>query len=289
MRILIHIGVHKTATTLLQKSLQQNRKKLVDNSVSVVVRDTHKLLKNQLRLFLNNKSNIAETQKVIKNFISAEKEKGIGTIVISDENLLDAPPSRYFEKKQKLEFYPNAKRNVKKLKKLFKSHELVWLLYTRKQHSLIPSLYKDGLKYFRYSSTLTSFLNGLDKKMFRFDILIQKLAETVKGDRVIIKNFESIENGTEKYIKDFFACFIKLQDFSIPVQKINVSLTTFQAELFRLYSKNELSITEKNKIRIWIGNAPQIDSFPCDSNYKLNKRQMSKLKEIFANDISYKP
>lgn len=289
MKIYIHIGVHKTASTLLQESLRLNHERLTEKRVSIVVRNTHHLLKNQLRLFVNNKSNIAESEKVFNQFFKKEEEKGTKAIVLSDENLLGAPPSSYYKKKQKLDFYPRSIKNIKRLKKIFGNHEIVWLIYTRKQHTLIPSLYKDGLKYFRYSSTLSMFLDGLDENMFRFDSLVEKIRKTVGQDKIIIKNYESIENGTNKYIETFFNEFVSISDIATPDKKVNVSLTTFQSELFRLIADNDLSLDEKNEIKAWIMKVPKIKTFSGESKYKLTQEQEFKLQELFADDISYKP
>ena len=288
MKIFIHLGVHKTATTLLQKSLQLNRNVLLKNGVGIIVRDSNKIIKNQLRLFVKKKSSISEAQSRIKKFLDTAKNKGVNKIIISDENLLDAPPSVYFKRNGELRFYPKAKTNIEKLKSLFDGLDITWLIYSREQHSLIPSLYKDGLKYFRYSCTLFEFYDNINFEKFRFDRLIASLNEVVKNDRILVKNYESIINNVERFILDFYQVFTQISDIRMPNKKINASMSLFQGALFKLFASKSLNKLEKQKIKQWIHEAPKIDSFLGKSDLILTEGQKEVLIQKFKDDISYK-
>lgn len=264
-----------------------NRLMLKDQGVDIVVRDTHKKIKNQLRLLIKNRSNHSETQKLILEYIESKQQEGIQKIVISDENLLDVPASVYFEKTGKARFYPKGFKNVKKLDKVFENYDVTWLLYTREQHSLIPSLYKDGLKYFRYSDSLDAFCNSIDVEEFNFKKLVNRFRRIVASSKVITRNYETIKQGTEFFILNFFNTFAEVTTVKNLQDKVNTSLGSFQTEMFRLFAKNDWTKEERNSVKEWIKQAPNINTFVGQSNQILSKEQETKIKKLFANDISY--
>ena len=279
MRVYIHIGVHKTASTLIQKSIQVNSRKI--DGLHEIVRDRHPELKNHLRKYLNgivDKTHV--TEKL--NQILAAGEK-INSLLISDENLLGPPASVFIKRDQNKVFYPEAKHRILKLSEVFSDHELTYLLYTREQESLLPSLYLDGLKYFRYDLSMEEFIIKCLESNCRFD----ELLEAFDGQSLVFKKFEAIYRGGEDFLADFWeAVGVKVQLKLPQDERVNSAISSIEAEICRTIAQLSLSHADKLILRKWLRAMPELSN--KGSKVVPSPSILSQIREEYQDDISYR-
>ena len=279
MRVYIHIGVHKTASTLIQKSIQVNSRKI--DGFHEIVRDRHPELKNHLRKYLNgivDKTHV--TEKL--NQILAAGEK-INSLLISDENLLGPPASVFIKRDQNKVFYPEAKRRILKLSAVFSDHELIYILYTREQGSLLPSLYLDGLKYFRYDLSMEGFIIKCLQSNCRFD----ELLDAFDGQSLVLKKFEAIYKGSEDFLADFWeAVGVKVQLKLPQDERVNSAISSIEAEICRNIARLSLSDADKLILRKWLRAMPELSN--KDSKVVPSPSILSQIREQYQDDISYR-
>lgn len=281
MKLTIHLGVHKTASTLLQSAMKLNRQNLKAAGKVPIIRDTHAIIKNTLRQYVKGHQSLIDAQQIWDRFIKKCEKTSQHSILISDENLLDDIASIYVKRSGKALFYPNAAQKISSLNKLFSDQECEWLIYTRQQHTLIPSIYADGLKYFRYSDSLENFCSRIDDKSFRFDYLITEIKKSIGNDTLHVRSYEDVKKDEEAYI----STFLGIDNVMLPEQKVNTSISPFQAELFRVHYTDSLDQEMKNNLKAWIFEAPSLQTFLGKNNQELSDKFA--LQKRFQDDISY--
>lgn len=282
IRISMHLGVHKTASTLLQKTMQLNKDALNKIGCYPIVRDRHRILKNALRRYLRSKTSLADVRKVINKVLLDCNKVGCNHILISDENLLGDIASLHISRKGTAAFYPKAAERIAMLKKLFSDLDREWILYTREQHTLIPSIYKDGLSYFRYAYTLDEFCTYIDPAEFRFNSLVERIKKVIDSDKLHLQKFESIHKGSRAYVESYLG----LSDIAMPKKQMNVSISPYQVDLFRKSYGLTMTPEEKKNMSAWIRQAPELKSFSTMDNTIFKSKFVEK--NPFQDDLSYR-
>ncbi len=285
MKIILHLGIHKTASTFIQSVLMHNRKALRDQGVEPVIRDTHKQIRNGLRRFMKGIEPSFKKRWTV--FLTNQIKKGKEYILISDENLVGDPASVHYKRKAPQLFYPEVEQRLLQFSKLTKELDvdIQVVLYTRKQETLIRSLYLDGLKYLRYESSLDSFLQACLESDFRFDNLKGRITAFVKDISMI--PFESIKQGENEFLHNFFGTCSLDDSFLVwpNVLTKNEAISDFQASLYRRYASLDLNKTQKAEVRKWISNLPKFDTSAPKNVH--SQSELTLIREKYKDDISY--
>jgi len=139
MKILVHLGVHKTATTFIQSQLANNRAELSDKGYGVagiwVVRKRFTYLFDKLSFFdpvwrfLTRPILRRRLERIIGKSSTAD------TFLLSDENLLGLISANYWRGA----LYPWAGMRVKILKSLFGARETHFFLCIRRYPDYLTS------------------------------------------------------------------------------------------------------------------------------------------------------
>lgn len=279
MNVYIHLGVHKTASTLLQKSMQVNQTTFTD--VTCIIRDTHPIIKNHLRQYLSGNKTLAQVSKHLQQVTSHDSLEQ--TLLISDENLLGPPVSVLVKRGEKSVFYPDINQRIQRLDALFASHTVNYLVYTRQQESLILSLYLDGLKYFRYDISLEAFYAKCMDSNLRFDIML----ESLDIDRCIIKPFESIKQGSQQFVKQFWNAVGVNQSINpTPSEQLNPAISAIQADICRAIARQSYNQEEKTQLRKWLRTMPNLPTNA--SKVVLSQSQIDNIRDHYKDDITYR-
>ena len=280
MKIFIHIGVHKTASTLIQTTMQANRKHL--ESSLLIIRDTHQVVKNQLRKYVSGNLTLHKTKKIFNRVLSSAGP--IENVVISDENLLGAPASVFIMKEAKAVFYPNAKRRIERLESLFEGREVYYIVYTRQQETLLLSLYLDGLKYFRYDMSPEEFIDRCMQSQVRFDQLLHKF----DADRLIVQKFETIKSGSQTFISSYWQSIgVKSDDIlPVPSDSANSAINSLQTEISRVIAREEYDGEVKVQLRKWLRHMPDIGN--RQSKIVLSQHSIETIRQHYQDDITYR-
>lgn len=139
MRVNVHLGVHKTATTFVQAQLQDHRAMLADGSVRfariATVRQAFTNLFDRLA-WVDAVGGAASRPLLARRLDALIQSQGRGdTFILSDENMLGLISANYWTGK----LYPGARRRLSMLGALLKGKEAHYFLSIRRYPDYLTS------------------------------------------------------------------------------------------------------------------------------------------------------
>ncbi len=214
MRTIIHVGLQKTASTMVQRNLHRNRKLLDDAGVGYVrlrglneTEDVHHLpaVTSSIRAIA-----IPKREPPAPDAVAAELEwlraAGHETVIISDENIL-GPIN--LESGQPA--YAHAADVVEWLVETLAPDSYRVLLYVRGQDTYLESTYLHRIHVGR-SIRFDQYLQRTDIDSLDWDGLATGIASRIGQGNLHVVPFETIERGELAYVNRF------LELGGVPVQ-----------------------------------------------------------------------
>ncbi|MCB1380757.1 MAG: hypothetical protein KDK89_20670 [Alphaproteobacteria bacterium] len=227
-RIVLHLGVHKTASTLIQLALKSAEDQLAARDTAVYsahsksfpayrpFRDSFLALGKHLIKAGQHSPAALETgqqlftqplfRKARQAFDQLMRDTAQETIIISDENLL-GPPIGEFAMAGELritKFYEAASVIASSLASIAREHNTSVILYRRDEPGLIESLYGNTISNLRFEGTIEEFLDSVDWRSISFDRLAGDLAAAFGGN-LQMAGFDLIKQGPDAFMADFMA------------------------------------------------------------------------------------
>lgn len=210
MRFLFHIGVHKTGTTLIQKSLSENidvlRKKRVFYVNSelpdaiIQQREVLRKLQNPMRPNPREDRLLRVNETILKRAAQADAH----TILLSEENRIGFPI--YTELKrfgEPARFYPRADECLRRVLCGLDSVDVQLILYKREFRKLLPSLYSEALRNLMLTETIDEFCRKIDFESLDYGALFNRIAVGAPGAELYVKQFSKIQEGGAYFLNDF--------------------------------------------------------------------------------------
>jgi hypothetical protein len=189
-KIILHVGVPKTASTTLQFQLNNNEKILNGLGIGIPHRfilkdDIHKVhhLLIRSRDVNNSKDNINKMKAELESLIT----KFPNGLILSNESCLGEP----FMDGRNV-FFPLANKTSKILKKMFENYDVHILVVVRKQEEMIKSYYSQILRHGK-SIAFESFcekLHSIDLSWFKYLI---ELEQIVSPEKITIIHFDHLK------------------------------------------------------------------------------------------------
>jgi len=148
MRIIIHIGLHKTASTYLQQHIfpRLDRHKVIYNPDDIFY-----FINSIFTLDIKDEDRIKKARETVSRYRDLNTDQ---TLFISSEAI------------SQLSFIQNYDENLKTLKAIFEEAEIV--IFLREQSAWLESCYKESIKHHFYQNVVT-FLNFNGKVFLRSD------------------------------------------------------------------------------------------------------------------------
>ena len=140
MKIHLHLGVHKTATTHLQEMLKVNCDRLKEQGVFYFTLDEFRRKIEEIR---DNK--VDNQAHLLKQYIEKEAN-GFDKVILSEENLIGLT---YHIFKQK-GLYKRLKMNLSILQYIMMDHECEFFMSIRNMKTFLPSIYSEALHIDEY-------------------------------------------------------------------------------------------------------------------------------------------
>lgn len=185
--VILHVGGHKTASSMIQSQLRMDREKLKEN-ISIIFREE-----------MMSHPFYAQMKKAI------ESKGGEGSIVNQG---FDANPHLLFTNEDMLSalslsgFFRNAKYGVEYIKKMFPGREVRIILYTRNQIEYIESVYLQQLHMGRVLE-FKDFISRQPIDKIRWFGVCESLSE-LDGVKLEVVPYESINVvGVDEYYRNF--------------------------------------------------------------------------------------
>jgi hypothetical protein len=196
--LVLHVGAHKTGTTLVQKALQTNREAFAGCGYDVLVRNEYENLTQGYHSRWRRKAgSLGNVTKAFEMVRDAATHDGL---VISHEDLLASVHSF-----RTGPLYAPADSILRIAHKVLEPERTTVLLYVRRQDRFVESSY---LQTVRMGSTksFAEFMKPVTTDNLRWDSLVEKIKDSVPaGSDVRVNYFESIkELRSRPFVREFF-------------------------------------------------------------------------------------
>lgn len=198
-RLLLHLGAHKTGTSVIQRYMRDTPKLMAKNKVGFTLRgETDELIG-----WSQAKKLEAQRQATIDR-IKADFDQGMDYFVLSHENAIGRP---FVEGKRGL--YPRSELTAQNLAENFASFDDVTVLfYIRKQSSFLESYYLQTI-HEGGSETFSEWLRKIDMANISWKPVVENIRNAFKGRKVIIRDFhDEIARGQEAFLERAYGTII---------------------------------------------------------------------------------
>lgn len=192
-KIVVHVGAHKTGTSLIQKYMRDKPEQLTPFGVRAVSRsDTNTLIGWGQALI--------DTPALLADRLELEiREPEARYVIASHENTLGRPhlPSGDH-------LYPEAATRIAALAGILRRHDARVIMYLRPQASFLESYYLQLVQQGQ-SFTFDQWLDRVDFTRVSWRPVVEMLREALGPGRVVIGDFEEIRSGQESFLAQFFS------------------------------------------------------------------------------------
>jgi hypothetical protein len=193
MKIHVHAGAHKTASTYLQTILQLNRPALAESGIGYAPLPVlRKSLTNRLHELCPSTFRIEDLFHLFFNGHGVPPE--IHGLIVSDENLLGLTSA--FLRSGRL--YARAGDNLSHLRSLIPDREIVLFVSIRSYDEFVASIYCEGLRWSWQSFSFHEFWRKLDIESLRWPALLQRMIDALQPASVIVWRYEDFKDHEEK-------------------------------------------------------------------------------------------
>lgn len=303
-KITMHLGMHKTGTTMLQKALSDVQQRLDQGSIILSQPNDPRLGWRDLRselLRLGPKYSPAKTLRVralLQALIEEAAATGIRHIVISDENLCGPPPMPSRRANKRAFLYPFLLEQIRTFREAIPFADLDIVFSVREQDSFIESLYLDGLKHLRYDLDINEYLNLLDLDSFFIGRRIDEIKAAVDCG-IFILHHEKLKHRPLDFVAEFLEhCGISVELGDPPKQPVNARHNADSLFLCRAlcslieFDNTDESIKKREIFKRWFALMPQLNLADRDQSIALkinfDTDTRSQIREYFREDLTYR-
>jgi hypothetical protein len=235
MKLVLHIGVHKTGSTAIQYFMAEKRALLANGGLlypsAYVVNAGHHELAWALAHRRRKGSTTVTAEEIVRAILDEAEMTGAETIVLSSEA---------FERLKSPE--------TETLKVLFGGMTAEIIVYLRRQDDALLSIYNQRVKSSanRYCGTLDQ-LAANSKVISRLDYraLIQRWAEVFGSDALRVKIYDQSRFPEGNVIPDFLASLGVAVEWTDQNKQINQSIDPLSTEIIRRLNRRD--IPEKDR------------------------------------------
>ena len=192
VKIAVHVGAHKTGTSLIQKYMRDKPDQLEPFGVRVISRgDTNTLIGWGKALI--------DTPRLFSARLDEEcAEDGAHYVIASHENTLGRPHLPSGE-----HLYPEAATRVAALAAILRDRDARVIIYLRPQAAFLESYY---LQLVQQGGSLTfdQWLDRVDFDRVSWRPVVEMLRDSMGPERVAIGDFEEIRAGQDPFLSGFF-------------------------------------------------------------------------------------
>lgn len=197
MKIHVHAGAHKTASTYLQTVLELNQPALTAAGVGYApLQVLRKSLTNRLHELCPSTFRVEDLAGMF--FHGRDVSEDVRGLIISDENLLGLT-SAFLRSGQ---LYAHAENNMSHLRNLIAGRETVLFISIRSYDEFLASIYSEGLRWSRQSISFSEFWTGLDIDRLRWPALLRRIVDALQPAKVVVWRYEDFNEHEEEITAD---------------------------------------------------------------------------------------
>jgi hypothetical protein len=213
VKIHVHVGVHKTATSFMQERLKGNLTKLNKAGIGFmpVFQFRNSFVKNLMKL---NPAKF-ELEDHLADFFSTGMPDKVRGIIMSDENLIGLCGTMLTTGK----VYSGVRPRLSHLRKLLSGHEVSLFCAVRRYDAFLASAYCEGLRSNRRYINFEDFTDRVNWKAMSWPVLLERFEKALKPDRMMYWRYEQFRANSGKVLQDL-AFGEKLDDVSSETGKV---------------------------------------------------------------------
>lgn len=190
-KTVIHVGAHKTGSSLIQKFLRDNRTELARTGL-------HYIFRSDMNTLAGWGKPLHEQPELLRSRIEKAESKKHKVAIASHENILGRP---FVEGEPGL--YPHAPGNFEALANILEGHNFVTVIYLRPQADFVESYYLQSL-HEGGTKTFDEWTENIDVESLSWRPLVDAMHRSFGKERVIVKDFLDIKQGQDEYLRRFF-------------------------------------------------------------------------------------
>jgi hypothetical protein len=190
--IILHVGAHKTGTSLVQKFLRDQPAQVAPLGIRSIGRGDSDQLIGWGGIVVDSPGRLRER-------LEAEVAgPGARFVVVSHENTLGKPIQRGGG-----HLYPEAPRKIVGLAAAVEGFEVRVVYYLRSQAAFLESYYLHLIQIGEFFG-FEEWLDRVDLEAVSWAPVVEGLVEAFGEDRVAVGDFEEIRLGQEEFLRRFF-------------------------------------------------------------------------------------
>jgi len=210
MRIHLHLGVHKTASTFVQSALSLNRAALNAAGIGYMPLDR---IRQALTMRLEGTAPPAfRIDDQLQQFFDGPVPKTVRGIIVSDENLLGSCPDAVHTG----HLYGAAMTRLSQLSRVLQGHDVTLFLSVRSYDTFIPSLYCEALRWMDEFVPFRDFEKRINFASFCWPSLHRRVTTVLQPSAQKIWLYEDFRANAETIVRALAFDFAGALDFDLP-------------------------------------------------------------------------
>lgn len=269
-KVFLHCGVEKTGSTLIQKALSRMGRLSHDHKLSVIPREAVQ----QMRFFRYMERFRQENWQPDKAELKAAREEWKGMKLRGDAALLT---HEFMLGSARRSFYRNAEHCAETLASVFAGSAIRFIIYVKRQDRHYESLYKQLLQS-GLEMDKETFLRRVNYKEMNWVEVLDRIADKVGQERMVVLPAEKIGEGPDRFIQHFLTvCGVDYRD-PIPIpEDSNRSYNAKGIEIAnrcnRFLDESERKLLRKFLMRYFTGSlGPQSHIFPAETRLRIAQK-----------------
>jgi hypothetical protein len=196
MKLHVHVGVHKTATTYLQGQLARRKPQLHQAGIGAMGLGefrpffTRHLMGHPVATF--------RIEDHLEKFFGSRVPVDIRGLVLSDENLIGLTNQFILHGKP----YHVAEVRLKHLKQLLAGHEVTMFMALRCYDGFTSSSYCEAMRHTQHFDTFASFRAKFDLESLRWPAMVRRFVAALQPAQVRLWRFEDFRQHSDRVFRE---------------------------------------------------------------------------------------
>jgi hypothetical protein len=194
VKIHIHVGVHKTATTYIQRRLKLSMKSL--NADGIGYLPVWRFRSSFWKEYMTLSPETFRIEDHLKDFFVNKPPSDVRGLIISEENLLGLCGN--FVKTGRL--FNGVRPRLAHFRKLLAGHEITLFFAVRSYDGFICSAYCEGLRSNRNFVGFDDFHDRINWKLMNWPHLLKRVEDGLQPERTVIWRYEQFRDHSEEIL-----------------------------------------------------------------------------------------
>ncbi|HZZ90017.1 MAG TPA: hypothetical protein VFE13_16940 [Caulobacteraceae bacterium] len=215
LKLNLHVGVHKTATTYIQRILKNGRPTLTESGIGYMpLAQFRKVISSRLKKIDPDQFRV---ESKIGGFFHNQRPSSMERAIISDENLVGSCTALMSHGTP----FAKAKQRLTAFRRLFPDAEITLFCSIRSYDAFLASAYCEALRHGTFV-TFSEFIDRVDLNRMRWPNAIEKFNRLLEPTRTVLWRYEDFQQHESTIIREL-AFGVPLADASGDSKNVSFS------------------------------------------------------------------